>query len=58
MRMKHNNSEVRWMSPNGKATVWIQLVKDDIMKGGASLELVPELAVERKTTRELTAKTH
>jgi hypothetical protein len=34
---------------------WIQKVKQDMMRGGASWEQIRELAVDRKTWKELTA---
>jgi hypothetical protein len=34
---------------------WTETVKQDIKRGGASWEQIPELAVDRKIWRELTA---
>ena len=64
MRMDQESitkAAVRWIPPNGKRKPgrpridWIQTVKEDMKRGGASWEQVPELAVDRKTWKELTA---
>jgi len=36
-------------------TDWIQIVKEEIERGGVSWERIPELAVDRNTWKELTA---
>jgi len=52
---------VRWLPLNGKRkpghpkSDWIQTVKEDIKRVGVSWEKLPELAVDRKTWKELTA---
>jgi len=52
---------MRWIPPNGKRKPgrpkidWIRTVKENIKRGGVSWEKVTELAVNRKTWKELTA---
>jgi len=64
MRMNQESitkAVVRWIPPNGKRkpgrprTDWIQTVNEGIKREGAGWEQGPQLAVSRKTWKELTA---
>jgi len=64
MRMDQGSipkAAVRWTPTNGKRkpgrprTDWIQTVREDLKRRGACWEQLPELAVDRKTWKELTA---
>ena len=64
MRMNQSSitqAAVRWLPVNqkrgrGRPKIdWIQTVKDDMKRGGSSWEQMPEMAVDRKSWKKLTA---